>query len=536
MKRICSVLLLFALLLSVIVVAGVSSSADETATEIQFRGFESQKADYGLHSANANHWGKNAPNNTPAVGEYYMGGVLSEGSTEIHHSIYSYNQGKENNADGTNADGCVKMLITDPTQMYAALDLYVSNASTFNENLGDCGFGVDTLEFGEFEKWGSTFVADGNTMRPVFKNLKDGWNHLLIPLRVKNSTYKTEMVNQTVTFCTMRLYAVGLKLPANFVTAVDDVRIMNKQAALTTYGERTVAKSVTDMIRAYPASATYADFYNVYAAYNATPDEYKSLIIGWDTFLANNASHKANGDTDATADKAAAASVITAVDALNKTITKEDSDSISTARAAYDALTKTQKVFVTHSALLTEAETQLAAIIKAENQAKAEEVRALIAALPKTVTINDKAAVEAARAAFNALTPEQQGMVINTAVLEKAEATLAKIEDQNKANVVFALIDALPATITNADKADVAAAREAYDALTDAQKELVSNYAALEAAEEQVKNLGDDEPTPPTPGEYRLGDLDGNDKIDAKDALLILKYAVNKIDKFPIEE
>ena len=273
----------------------------------------------------------------------------------------------------------------------------------------------------------------------------------------------------------------------------------------------------------------------MYAAYNAVSSEYQSLVIGWNDFIAANASHKAQGDTDLAADKAAAQATITAVEALNKTVTKEDTNAINTARADYEALTENQKILVTHVAVLAEAETQLAKIIKAENQAKADEVRALIAALPKTVTLNDKEAVEAARAAFNALTPEQQGMVINTKILETAESTLANLENQSAANYVFALIDALPQTITNADKAAVQAARDAFDGLTDDQKSLVNNLDKLEDAEEQAASLGD-EPTPPAPTEYRLGDLDGDNEVNAKDALLVLKFAVGKIDKFPIEQ
>ncbi len=536
MKRICSVLLLFAMLLSVIAVSSVMSTADNTASEIQFRGFDSQTADYACN-AGTPFAGKSTGTNGvfPAVGTGFMGAKSGSEFTEMHHFIYAYNQNKSDAADGTNTDGVSKMLIEDPTQMYVSLDFYVSDASVVNNPKGDCGFGVDTLEYGTKENWGSTFYAPASVVKPLLKEVQTGWNHLLIPLSVKKSSLKTEMAGKTVTFCTMRLYAVGVDIPTGFVSAVDDVRVMNKQAALTVYADRTVAKSVTDGIRAYPASATYQDFYKLYAAYNAVSSEYQSLVIGWNDFIAANASHKAQGDTDLAADKAAAQATITAVEALNKTVTKEDNNAINTARADYEALTENQKILVTHVSVLAEAETQLAKIIKAENQAKADEVRALIAALPKTVTLNDKEAVEAARAAFNALTPEQQGMVINTKILETAESTLANLENQSAANYVFALIDALPQTITNADKAAVQAARDAFDGLTDDQKSLVNNLDKLEDAEEQAASLGD-EPTPPAPTEYRLGDLDGDNEVNAKDALLVLKFAVGKIDKFPIEQ
>ena len=47
--------------------------------------------------------------------------------------------------------------------------------------------------------------------------------------------------------------------------------------------------------------------------------------------------------------------------------------------------------------------------------------------------------------------------------------------DKTAAEAVVALIDAIPADITLSDKSKVTAARAAYDALTAAQKELVSS-------------------------------------------------------------
>ena len=39
-----------------------------------------------------------------------------------------------------------------------------------------------------------------------------------------------------------------------------------------------------------------------------------------------------------------------------------------------------------------------------------------------------------------------------------------------------------------------------------------------------------------TDNDLWYGDVDGNGELDAKDALYILKYSVNKIDMFPVEE
>lgn len=543
MKKVLSFVLIVATLLSVIGVVAIVGSADNGAVEIQFRGFESAKADYAANFGNPFVAINNATYNTPAVGNGYVGAKATADATEMHHFIYAYNQNNGDAADGTNADGVTKMLVTDPTKLYVSFDLYVSDASVFSKPAGDCGFGIDTLEFGTKENWGSTFRVSAKQVKAVFATLKDGWNHVLLPLSLASSSVKDSMTNQTVTFCTMRLYAVGVAISDGFVSAVDDVRIMNQQAAFSTYLERTIAKTVTDGIRAYPASATYEDFYKIYAAYNATPEKYRSLVIGWDAFMTQNASFKAQGDTALATDQPAAKNVSEIIAALPFVLSEDTFEAelpkIEAARKAYDALTETQKAMVYNYALLEDLESQVVTIETRFNQNKANEVRNIIAALPKAdkITVADKAAVEAARAAFSALTPAQQELVINTAILEKAEKALEEAMELEGVIAVEELINALPETVTADDKAAVEAARAAFAALTQRQQAMVTNLAKLEAAEEALKDTDTPvDPNPPVPGEYKVGDLNGDDAVNAKDALLVLQYTVKKIDKFPIEE
>ncbi len=104
----------------------------------------------------------------------------------------------------------------------------------------------------------------------------------------------------------------------------------------------------------------------------------------------------------------------------------------------------------------------------------------LIGALPvpEQVTIDNKAAIEAARAAYDKLTATQQALVGNYSKLSAAETRLQAIED---ANEVVAMIDAINAN--NLDETAVEAARAAYGALSDTAKEMVSNIATLEGYE-----------------------------------------------------
>ena len=104
-----------------------------------------------------------------------------------------------------------------------------------------------------------------------------------------------------------------------------------------------------------------------------------------------------------------------------------------------------------------------------------------------TVTPDSGDAIAAARSAYNALTDAQKEQVTNADVLTAAEARytdVVAIDGAEKA------IDAIgEVTLTSGDA--IAAARAAYDALTDSQKAEVSNYDTLLAAEARLAELED---------------------------------------------
>ncbi len=120
----------------------------------------------------------------------------------------------------------------------------------------------------------------------------------------------------------------------------------------------------------------------------------------------------------------------------------------------------------------------------------ADKVIALIDAIPRPVTLADKQTVEAAAAAYDALTPTQQLLVTNADLLADAKETLA---DLIAADRVETQINALPSVITLNNGEEIAAARKAYDALTDSQQKAVTNLAKLQQAEQDYRALtGDD--------------------------------------------
>lgn len=171
----------------------------------------------------------------------------------------------------------------------------------------------------------------------------------------------------------------------------------------------------------------------------------------------------------------AANAVTTEIDGLSNSSTAEE---VSAARAAYEALSAEGKTLVTAETLakLEAQETRIA------NQEAADTVTAMITALTDTSSAED---VAAARAAYEALTTDQKALVSaeTLALLEAQETRL----DEEAADAVSDMIDALTDEST---AAEVQAAREAYDALTEAQKELVDaeTLAKLEEQEERIAN------------------------------------------------
>lgn len=116
-------------------------------------------------------------------------------------------------------------------------------------------------------------------------------------------------------------------------------------------------------------------------------------------------------------------------------------------------------------------------------------VKKVIALIQKigTVAYTDacKNRIDAARKAYDALTPAEKDKVKNFKTLTEAEAKYEALKQAaQKANVekVIKLIKAIPSPVTKASKAAIDKARKAYDALTDEEKKLVTNLEVLTKA------------------------------------------------------
>ena len=260
------------------------------------------------------------------------------------------------------------------------------------------------------------------------------------------------------------------------------MKLVEAEAGLKDAEDFEAADAVVEMINALPTNVTAADKEAIEAArasYEALTDDQK-VFVGIDT-LAKLVAAEANLQ-----DAEAVEPVIEQINALpaKDDVTPADKTAIEAARKAYNALTDSQKAKV-DTTKLTEAEAAL------EDAIAVEPVVEKISALPENITTADKTAIEEARAAYNALTDSQKAKVSEETLnkLTAAETALKDAEDEAAAEAVKNKIDALPTSVTTADKADIEAARKAYDALTEAQKAKVdaTTLAKLTDAETALK-------------------------------------------------
>ena len=167
-------------------------------------------------------------------------------------------------------------------------------------------------------------------------------------------------------------------------------------------------------------------------------------------------------------------------------LTLADASDVRTAKAQFDLLTDEQKKKISE-ALKKKLSDCYTAITDME---AAKIVSDAIAALPATPTVDDIGTIRSAEEAYNKLTDNQKGYLTQREVdkLNNAVSVVSTLE----VGYVYGLIAALPAkdAVTAQDRAKIEAARAAYNNLTEAQKKLVSNYSRLTDAEKALEDLG----------------------------------------------
>ncbi len=259
------------------------------------------------------------------------------------------------------------------------------------------------------------------------------------------------------------------------------------------------AEAVVEMIKDLPLAnnITLADKDAVEAArkaYDALSTEAKELVNNLNGL--ENREAKIAELTEVVAEEAAVVVEMIKELPLANDIVIEDKAIVIAARKAYDALSDEAKELVTN---LKGLENREAAIVELEEETAEEDAAVVIEqikALPlaKDVAIEDKEDIEAARAAFEALSPAAKELVTNLNGLENREAKIVELEKATAEEVVEMIKDLpLASNITLESKADVEAARKAYDALSDKDKESVTNLKGLENREAKIAELEKEE-------------------------------------------
>jgi len=183
-------------------------------------------------------------------------------------------------------------------------------------------------------------------------------------------------------------------------------------------------------------------------------------------------------------DHKAAQRVIDLIDSIGY-VTLNSENKILRARAAYNSLTYAQKKLVYNYSTLLYAEERL-------EELKIEQVEDLINAIG-TVTLDSKAKIERARAAYNALSNAAQKKVSNLNVLVAAEKAYDKLvkeakeeEAAKRVNEVTSQIESISEDATVEELLD---AILAFDTLTEAEKTASGKAEAVEALKKQIAEM-----------------------------------------------
>ena len=188
--------------------------------------------------------------------------------------------------------------------------------------------------------------------------------------------------------------------------------------------------------------------------------------------------------------------VMNLIKTLDKNITLDDKNDVAEVRKAYEELNSSAKSLVTNLSVLTKAENKIV------NFEKANTVIELIESLDSTIELQDKAEVEKAKEAFDALNPEAKTLVTNVdkltqaiAEIERLEKEQTDIETSNEVVSIIGEIEALSGVIELGNKELISRARMAYNNLSPEAKALVpaETLRILEEAETEIKRLEDEE-------------------------------------------
>lgn len=258
--------------------------------------------------------------------------------------------------------------------------------------------------------------------------------------------------------------------------------------------DQKAADAVITQFKAIGTVTDYAQSSKVLAArnaYDALTDNQKSLVSSSDLKILSTAE---DALSVLAKDQATADNVTAMINKIGTVTTLDQEESVQTARNLYDALSDLQKAKITdkdYQALLT-AEAQIRTLKNDRTMAAA--LTQAITDLGQVTSYSQKDDVSAVQTSYDVLTDAQKALVPKESVeiLKSATARIEQMKTDNAAADSFTkMIEAL-GNVTAYDQApSVAAARAAYDKLTQTQTALVDNttYLKLTKAEAKIAEL-----------------------------------------------
>ena len=217
---------------------------------------------------------------------------------------------------------------------------------------------------------------------------------------------------------------------------------------------------------AYPTSGEALQ--EARTAYNALTASQKELMSSYVV-----------GQLESKENEYAAKGVVAKIDAIGEVANPASNAAIQEARTAYNALTDAQKEFVQQA--------DLQKLVDAENKYPALGVIALIDAIGTVTYPTSGEAIDEAKEAYDGLTEAQKAFVPEAEVQKLTDAG-----DKYKAAEVSALISSIgQVENTNECKEKIDAAVAAYESLTENQQSLVTNSSDLFGAKAEYEDLGE---------------------------------------------
>lgn len=192
-------------------------------------------------------------------------------------------------------------------------------------------------------------------------------------------------------------------------------------------------KQVVETIQRLPLTITTSEekaINNARAMYDALTVSNQNLVTNYATLL--------NAETQLEAlmqaDKEAALKVEMLLYELPFTVTASDLATVTKARKAYNQLTVAQRLYVTNTVLLEQAEAALVALAE-KDVATAKKVVTAIDALPTKakLKLTNATALKSARTKYSALTTTQKQYVDNYDTLVQLETRMALLQKRNNA-------------------------------------------------------------------------------------------------------